>query len=608
MTIYERSAGGVPSPSDRTSALDRPRQTSVSNNGTSGARAGTALADELRAVVGERNLLTSPSRMRRYVRGYRFGAGHAIAVALPGTLVELWRTVSLCIEHGAVVVMQAANTGLTGGSTPFGDDYDRDVVVVGTLRLRSLLLLDGGRQVLAFPGTTLDALEKALKPLGREPHSVIGSSCLGASVVGGVCNNSGGSLIRRGPAYTEQALFARVTQDGRLELVNHLDVSLGTTPIEILERLDRGDVPPDAVGRPAGRRASDGEYGEHVRDVDADTPARFNADPRRLFEASGSAGRLIVFAVRLDTFEAERDTRVFYLGTNDPGELTELRREMLASPMPLPIAAEYMHRDAFRIAERYGKDTFLLVRRLGTARLPALFSWKSRFDSFAERVPFLPRNLSDRLLQAASHLFPSHLPPRLTAFRDRFEHHLMIKVAGEGATALAKLLADRYRNPQTDHFECTVEEGAAAFLHRFATAGAAIRYDAVQGRRSGGVVALDIALARNERDWTERLPPEIEGEIVHKLYYGHFFCHVFHQDYLLREGADWHAVKGRMLALLDTRRARYPAEHNVGHLYKADPVLERHYQSLDPCNCLNPGIGRTSKLLRWRKAAATPAL
>lgn len=39
---------------------------------------------------------------------------------------------------------------------------------------------------------------------------MIGSSCIGASVIGGVCNNSGGSLVKRGPAYTEMALYAQL--------------------------------------------------------------------------------------------------------------------------------------------------------------------------------------------------------------------------------------------------------------------------------------------------------------------------------------------------------------------------------------------------------------
>ena len=160
---------------------------------------------------------------------------------------------------------------------------------------------------------TLDRLERELAPLGREPHSVIGSSCIGASVLGGVCNNSGGALVRRGPAYTELALYAQVQADGTLTLVNHLGIELGDSPEEILTRLQRGDYRPDAVLNEVAR-ASDAGYAEHVRDVDADTPARFNADPSRLFEASGSAGKLCLFAVRLDTFVKEAST-VFYIGS-----------------------------------------------------------------------------------------------------------------------------------------------------------------------------------------------------------------------------------------------------------------------------------------------------
>jgi D-lactate dehydrogenase len=65
------------------------------------------------------------------------------------------------------------------------------------MRMRSLHLINEGRQVVCLPGATLDQLEKALEPLKREPHSVIGSSCIGASVFGGICNNSGGALVQR---------------------------------------------------------------------------------------------------------------------------------------------------------------------------------------------------------------------------------------------------------------------------------------------------------------------------------------------------------------------------------------------------------------------------
>lgn len=75
-----------------------------------------------------------------------------------------------------------------------------------------------------------------------------------------------------------------------------------------------------------------------VRDIEADTPARYNADPDRLFESSGCAGKLAVFAVRLDTFEAEKNQQVFYIGTNQPEVLTEIRRHILANFENLPVA------------------------------------------------------------------------------------------------------------------------------------------------------------------------------------------------------------------------------------------------------------------------------
>ena len=113
-----------------------------------------------------------------------------------------------------IVICQAANTGITGGSTPDGDDYDREIVIISTLKLDTCLPLCDAQQALVYAGGTLYRLEQMLAPFGKNPHSVIGSSCIGASVIGGICNNSGGSLVKRGPAYTELALFARLTEQG----------------------------------------------------------------------------------------------------------------------------------------------------------------------------------------------------------------------------------------------------------------------------------------------------------------------------------------------------------------------------------------------------------
>ena len=560
--------------------------------------------NELNRLVGSQHVLTDAAKTARYRKGFRSGQGDALAVVFPGTLLELWRVLSVCVSTDKIILMQAANTGLTEGSTPNGNDYDREIVIISTLRLDKLQLLDGGKQVLAFPGSTLYQLEKALKPLGREPHSVIGSSCIGASVIGGICNNSGGSLVKRGPAYTEMALYARIDEQGKLTLVNHLGIDLGVTPEQILGKLDDERVKPENVLHDQ-RQASDKDYAERVRDVDADTPSRFNADPSRLFEASGCAGKLAVFAVRLDTFVAEKQNEVFYIGTNKPEVLTEIRRHILANFENLPVAGEYMHRDIYDIAEVYGKDTFMMIDKLGTDKMPLFFTLKGRTDAWIEKVPFIKPHFTDRVLQRLSGWSPSHLPPRMKEWRGKYEHHLLLKMSGEGIAEARNWLESYFEQAEGGFFVCTPTEGAKAFLHRFAAAGAAVRYHAVHANEVEDILALDIALRRNDQDWFEHLPPEISSQISHSLYYGHFMCHVFHQDYIVKKGVDAHALKEQMLELLRTRGAQYPAEHNVGHLYEAPESLKQFYKANDPTNSMNPGIGKTTKHKWWEEQACS---
>jgi D-lactate dehydrogenase len=50
-----------------------------------------------------------------------------------------------------------------------------------------------------------------------------------------------------------------------------------------------------------------------------------------------------------------------------------------------------------------------------------------------------------------------------------------------------------------------------------------------------------------------------------------------------------------MLERLTARGAKFPAEHNVGHLYEAEPVVKEFHRQLDPSNTFNPGIGKTGK-------------
>jgi D-lactate dehydrogenase len=106
---------------------------------------------------------------------------------------------------------------------------------------------------------------------------------------------------------------------------------------------------------------------------------------------------------------------------------------------------------------------------------------------------------------------------------------------------------------------------------------------------------LDVALPRNCDDWHSILPDEILNQLAAPYQLSHFFCMVFHWDFVVKKGVDPDVLKKQVLALLEERNAKYPAEHNVGHLYKAEPDLAEFYRSLDPTNSFNAGVGRMSK-------------
>jgi D-lactate dehydrogenase len=553
---------------------------------------------ELVGILCAKNVKADPKKNAHFRKGWRSGGGSALAVIFPETLLQLWQSLQVCVKANTIIVMQAANTGLTEGSTPSGSDYDRPVIVINTLAIDKLFMINAGEQVVSLPGATLHQLEKQLGSIGRAPHSIIGSSCLGASIVGGVANNSGGALVKRGPAFTELSLYAQVDEQGELILVNHLGIELGDSPEAILTNLQLGEFATDPVAQ-SRKMASDKEYIERIRDVDADTPSRFNADKRRLYESSGCAGKLAVFAVRLDTYPVAEREQTFYIGTNNTKELAQLRKLMLSRLSNLPEVGEYMHRDTFDISQKYGKDTFLSVLHFGTDQLPRLFSIKGRIDAALNKVSWLPKALTDKFMQAFSRLFPEHIPLRLLQYRKDYEHHLILKMSNEGITEAHSFLSEFFSESTTGSFMvCDENEAKRAYLHRFAAAGAALRYHTLFKKTVGDILALDIALPRNEIDWLEKLPEELEDQIDKKLYYGHFFCYVFHQDYILKKGVDAQKVKAQMLALLNSRGAKYPAEHNVGHLYAAEPDLKAFYETLDPTNTFNPGVGKMDKTQR----------
>lgn len=554
-----------------------------------------SVVEELTEIVGKHNVITSKERSRPYREGYRSGKGDALAVVKPADLMELWHVLEVLHKNNIIILMQAANTGLTEGSIP-ASGYDRDIVVVNGMRIKGLQLINNNEQVLAFPGTTLHKLEETLDDVDREPHSVIGSSNIGATVVGGVNNNSGGALIQRGPAYTELALYAQIDENDELHLVNHLGIDLGGTPEEIITNLENRNFDINNVERDDNHVAHMRDYEARVRDVDASEPTRYNANPKELYEVSGAAGKLATFAVRMDTYPKADASQVFYIGTNDPDVLEKMRRHIMTEFKHLPVSGEYMHREAYDLAKKYGKDSLVVIDTLGTDALPYLFNMRATAERILDHIPTFKPYFPDRMLQTMSHAIPNQLPKRMEQYRDRYQHYLQLKMEGDGIDEARAYLKEFFKTEEGDYFECTPHEAKVAATHRYVTASVAIRLEEVFQDDNLEILPIDVALPRNEFNWFEHLPKELDDKIQYKLYYGHFLDHVMHQDYVLKKGVDAHEVKEEMLKIFDERGAIYPAEHNVGHMYKAAPALVEHYHKNDPTNSFNPGIGKTSTL------------
>lgn len=571
-----------------------------------------SLLADLADAVGATHILTKPSQQQPYVQGALDAITDAtVAVVTPPSLVTLWRVINICAVADVIIIAQAANTSLTGGSTPNGE-YDRPLVVISMQLLSGIYLFNEATELVALPASTLQQLESELTPLGREPHSVLGSSCVGASVIGGICNSSGGMLVERGPAYTEMALFARRNASGEFELVNHLGLDLGVHPEEILENLQAGTFKKESDSASNSKVCTNQHYQHKVRDCDADTPARFNNDPNGLYEASGSAGKVIVFAVRVATFAKPKQEQTFYISSNDADTLTALRQQWLKSELNLPILAEYMHKDYNDITLRYGRDTCLSMRKLPAGKIGSLYRLQAKIGYYLKKWR-LPKTLPDRILQLTSAFMPPSLPATLSKQALSYKYHLIIKVAdgfdrdsyknnGNNIAAAQAFLQNHIQQYQGALHVCTEPEAQALLIFRSAATAAMFRYHNLNHTEFGELLSTDIALPRNTVDWDEALPNHLQNQVSKTFYLGHFFCHVMHQDYFLKPTTNAKQFKEDLLAFYDKCHIEYPAEHNVGHVYPAKAELHYFYKKLDPTNSLNPGIGQTEKWKNWQSS------
>lgn len=220
------------------------------------------LPEQLVGIVGAVHVLSGGGReMAPFTTGARIGRGEALAVCLPGTLKEAIAVMRACVAADVAILPQGRNTGLTGGSVPRDTLCDRPTVIISSGRLNKIHLVEGNDsapQLLCQAGAGIHDLSLRAAEIGRESHSILGSLFLNPTVAAGVALGSGGTQLRKGPAYTERALWGKISATGDVELVNTLGITAESEEA-LLDRLENGDLTNmdvSAAARPASSAAS----------------------------------------------------------------------------------------------------------------------------------------------------------------------------------------------------------------------------------------------------------------------------------------------------------------------------------------------------------------
>ncbi|MCK7498020.1 MAG: hypothetical protein MZW92_50335 [Comamonadaceae bacterium] len=142
-----------------------------------------------------------------------------------------------------IVIMQAANTGLTGGSTPDGAGYDREIVLVNTLRIdRRAAHRRRRSRSSACPARRWTSSSASSAPLG--PRAALGDRLVVHRRVGARRHLQ--QLRRRAgaprPGLHRAGAVRAVSPTTAASSSSTTSASrLGDTPEEILTRLERGD-------------------------------------------------------------------------------------------------------------------------------------------------------------------------------------------------------------------------------------------------------------------------------------------------------------------------------------------------------------------------------
>ncbi|HEY7565132.1 MAG TPA: FAD-linked oxidase C-terminal domain-containing protein [Acidimicrobiia bacterium] len=173
------------------------------------------LADELRAVLSEEQVLDSPLAAHLYAKDAGVYRGEPSIVVVPYDTAQVIAVVGIAARHRVPIVARGAGTGLAAGAVPVGKS-----IVLSTTRLNRIYEIDGiNHTAWVGPGVINLDLTRAVAHLGL--HFAPDPSSQSACTIGGnVANNSGGPhCLAEGSTVNHVLAIEFVTADGALHTV-----------------------------------------------------------------------------------------------------------------------------------------------------------------------------------------------------------------------------------------------------------------------------------------------------------------------------------------------------------------------------------------------------
>jgi D-lactate dehydrogenase len=348
----------------------------------------------LKRIVGKANVMDGREETTEtlpFLKGARLGKGSALYIVTPHKFKEVVEIVQAVVDANCVLLVQGSNTGLTGGSVPRPVADGRPTVVVSMKQLDTIFPIDNGERVVCLAGVGLASLHNFVQEhFNRESHSILGSTFLNPTTAAGVSLGSGGTQLRKGPAYTERALYLKVVPDkfgkASVKVVN----TLGVKDLDCEEGEFEAHLRHDGIIRTLDKYVASIQSGpnyrwmKHSNDTHGRLPAsetdykhrlchcdnqvnRYNADIRGP-DCNRSEGKVIILASVHDTFPKPSAAKTFWISFDSFETALQFRRQVcLDNPDDVPISMEYMDRDSFDVIDQAGRVLGNVISAVGTS-------------------------------------------------------------------------------------------------------------------------------------------------------------------------------------------------------------------------------------------------